>query len=93
LTDNGPPFNSHEFVAYCQRNDITLVHSPPYHPASNGIVERAVQSTKSVLKKVIFNNEISDLQLKKEINEFLENYRNMPHTKDNIIPSHVASAQ
>lgn len=32
VSDNGPPFNSHEFVAFCQANGITPTKSPPYHP-------------------------------------------------------------
>jgi hypothetical protein len=89
VTDNGPPYNSYEFAEYCEMNDIELLHSPPYHPASNGIVERAVQSVKSVLKKIIYDDKISNFQLLKEIDKFLENYRNMPHTEKNIIPSHL----
>ncbi|KAL4153951.1 hypothetical protein QTP88_001784 [Uroleucon formosanum] len=37
VTDNGPPFGANEFKAYCEKNCIKLVHSPPYNPESNGI--------------------------------------------------------
>lgn len=51
VSDNGPAFRSKEFEDYCKSLGIKLIHSPPLHPASNGMVERAVQTTKSVLKK------------------------------------------
>jgi transposase InsO family protein len=69
VTDNGPPFGSHEFSEFCKEKNIELMHSPPYHPQINGIVERSVQTVKSVLKKLILdkNNEfiLADL-----INDF-----------------------
>jgi RNase H-like domain found in reverse transcriptase/Integrase core domain/Integrase zinc binding domain len=86
VTDNGPPFGSYEFREFCSQKNIKLMHSPPYHPASNGIVERAVQSVKSVLKKLILDKN-SEFKLPELINDFLENYRNTPHTKDNLIPA------
>lgn len=39
VSDNGSPFNSAEFVKFCQANGIRPVKSPPYHPQSNGLVE------------------------------------------------------
>lgn len=32
VSDNGPPFNSSEFNAFCQANGIKPIKSPPYHP-------------------------------------------------------------
>lgn len=46
VSDNEPPFGSIEFKNVCQANGITLIKSLPYHPQSNGIVERAVQTVK-----------------------------------------------
>ncbi|XP_072389503.1 uncharacterized protein [Diabrotica undecimpunctata] len=41
VSDNGPPFNSSEFVAFCQANGIKPLKTPPYHPqiCSNGVIK------------------------------------------------------
>lgn len=51
VCDNGPPFNSKEFVLFCKNLNIKLMFSPPYHPASNGLAERGVQTFKKFIKK------------------------------------------
>nr|CAI5855280.1 unnamed protein product [Callosobruchus analis] len=54
VSDNGPPFNSQEFIAFCQANGIKPIKSPPYHPQSNGLAERNVQTVKKSLEKALF---------------------------------------
>ena len=49
VTDNGTCFVSREFEDFLRKNGVT---SAPYHPASNGLAERAVQILKKGLKKV-----------------------------------------
>ncbi len=51
VCDNGPPFGSAEFNKFCDESQIRLMHSPPYHPQSNGVAERWVQTVKIALKK------------------------------------------
>ncbi|KAJ8867414.1 hypothetical protein PR048_031215 [Dryococelus australis] len=46
VTDNGPPFNSDEFIKFCKGNEIQVLKSPPYHPQSSGLAERGVQTGK-----------------------------------------------
>ena len=47
VTDNGPSFVSAEFEQFL-KNSIRHKTSPPYHPATNGLAERAVQTVKRV---------------------------------------------
>ena len=51
VTDNGPCFMSEEFDTFLVNNSIKYITSAPYHPATNGLEERAVQIVKKGLKK------------------------------------------
>ena len=44
MTDNGSQFTADAFKVFTQCNGIRHVKSAPYHPASNGLAERFVQS-------------------------------------------------
>lgn len=89
VCDNGPPFGSYEFKRYCELKGITLTHSPPYHPESNGLAERAVQSVKKALRKLVFDSQYSNshFHLEKSLKAFLRNQRILPTTSDGIIPA------
>lgn len=42
-SDNGPPFNGADWLAYCNKRGITAEFSTPGHPQQNGLVERYMQ--------------------------------------------------
>ena len=50
-------FTSDDFEQFCKANGIKLVKWSPYHPSSNGLAERAVQTEKAGLKKTTGNLE------------------------------------
>ena len=51
VTDNGPCFASKEFTTFLETNGVESVHSTPYHPATNGLMEKAVQTVKQGIAK------------------------------------------
>ena len=53
VTDNGPTFTSDEFSQFLSGNSIKHIRSAPYHPSTNGLAERAVQSFKQTLSVIL----------------------------------------
>ena len=83
VTDNGPSLVSDEFEAWLKRNGIRHKTSPPYHPATNGLAERAVQTVKRGVKKMK-SGTLSD-----KIARFLFAYRNTPHSTTGTTPAEL----
>jgi transposase InsO family protein len=84
VCDNGPPFDSNEFAAFCTSFNIQILHAPVYHPESNGLAEKGVDIAKKGLKKMLdstFPLDSSTLGYKEiavVLHKFLFNYRNTP---------------
>ena len=51
ISDNGPQYASWQFRKFAEDWGFTHVTSSPLHPQANGEVERAIQTTKNILKK------------------------------------------
>ncbi|KAK6735148.1 hypothetical protein RB195_018374 [Necator americanus] len=52
VSDNGTQFTAKEFQEFCDMQGIEHVRSPPFHPQSNGQVERFVDTLKRTLQKI-----------------------------------------
>ncbi len=50
--DNGPLFTAHVTREFMKINDISQVFASPYHPQSNGLVERQNRTLISMLRVV-----------------------------------------
>ena len=83
LTDNGTVFTSSEFEEFMKKNEIRHVKSAPFHPASNGLAERAVQTFKEGMKKQ------STESLNTPIAHFLFHYRITPCTTTGTGPAEL----
>ena len=83
VTDNGPQFTSDEFKSFTKSNGIKHTRCAPYHPSSNGAVERFNQTFKQALKA----SEKDGRTLSHRLADFLLTYRSTPHATTNRTPS------
>ena len=83
VSDNGSVFTSREFQQFVQSNGIKHITTAPYHPASNGLAERAVQTLKSGLKKMTTGT------LDDRLARFLFQYRLTPHSTTGTCPAEL----
>ncbi|KAJ8377010.1 hypothetical protein SKAU_G00075900 [Synaphobranchus kaupii] len=83
VTDNGPTFTSDVFQEFMDKNGIRHVRTAPYHPASNGLAERAVGTLKEVLRNM------SGHSLETKMHRFLFQYRITPHTTTGVSPAEM----
>ena len=52
VTDNRSSFGSEEFENFVKKNGIKHLTTALYHPSSNGLAERMVQTFKTTIKKL-----------------------------------------
>ena len=83
VSDNGSCFTSGEFSTFMAYYGVRHIKSAPYHPATNGLAERAVQTFKNALKKA------SKEDLEITLTKFLFTYRNTPHSTTGISPAEL----
>lgn len=78
VSDNGPQYSCGEFENFARNWGFIHVTSSPRHPMSNGEAERAVQTTKNILKK----------NVKGDLNRALLAYRSAP-LQNGLSPSEI----
>ena len=82
VSDNGPQFISSEFAEFCKANGVKHIRVSPYHPASNGLAERMVQTFKQSMKKTAKDGS----PLQQRLANFLLTYRTTPQATTNVAP-------
>ena len=85
VSDNGTAYTSVEFQTFMKRNGVRHVTSAPYHPSSNGLAERAVQTFKEGLKKT----SATESDLPTRLARFLFQYRITPHSTTGVSPAEL----
>lgn len=83
VSDNGSCFTSSEFCHFMAQNGIQHITSAPFHPSSNGLAERAVQTFKEGMKKMEGGS------IEARVSKFLFSYRITPQTTTGLSPAEM----
>ena len=83
VTDNGSAFTSHEFAEFMRVNSVTHVRTSPYHPSSNGLAERSVQTFKMAMKRMTGGT------IESRVSRFLFKYRTTQHSTTGVPPAEL----
>ena len=83
VSDNGTVFTSEQFRDFLKKNGIRHITSAPYHPSTNGLAERAVQTFKTSMKK----SKPGDITT--QLARFLFHYRTTPHSTTGVTPAEL----
>ena len=84
-TDNGPPFNSHEFAQFSEYLGFKHRKITPLLPQANGEAERFMRT----IGKFVKTATAEQRSWKQELNNFLRNYRATPHSTTGIPPAQL----
>ena len=83
VSNNGPQFTAREFANFVNANGIPHIRTAPYYPASNGTIERFVQTFKQAMKA----GEGNGLSFQHQLHNFLMSHRSTPHTTTGKSPA------
>ncbi len=88
LSDNGPCYLSGELRSYLEKQGMTHTRGAPYHPMTQGKIERYHRSMKNVVK---LQNYYFPWELEREISSFVEYYNNHRYHEalNNVTPADV----
>ena len=90
VSDNNTPFTSKEFENFRKLFSINHLKSAPYHPRSNGLVERFIDVFKRAIKKANgIEGENEELQEFRFIDRITPN----PNTNSNMFPAELMFAK
>jgi putative transposase len=86
LSDNGPAYVSEQLASFLKQYDITHIHGKPFHPQTQGKIERYHRSLKSLL---CLENFYFPWQLEQTIAAFIDHYNNHRYHEalDNVTPA------
>ena len=84
VSDNGPQFTAEVFKNFARVNGIRHITGVPYHPSTNGLAERLVQSFKHAVKA-----DKSNMTVQHKIDRFLLSYRAAPHSTTGVSPAQL----
>ncbi|KAL7724915.1 hypothetical protein ACLKA6_020051 [Drosophila palustris] len=77
VSDNGPQLTAESFQEFCKQHGINHITTAPFHPASNGLAERFVQTFKTSVSKNIKEG----YSVKTAVTKYLSSYRFTPNAE------------
>lgn len=88
LSDNGACYVSKALSAYLEEEGIGHTRGKPYHPMTQGKIERYHRSLKNIL---LLENYYNPSELEEQIRFFVEYYNNQRYHEalNNVTPAHV----
>ena len=81
VSDNWPQFVSAEFQTFMKNNVIKHIRCAPYHPSSNRLVERFIQT----FKKAMLAGDREGDELKFRLSQFLLKYCSSPDYRCGLV--------
>ncbi|RKF20708.1 IS3 family transposase [Altericroceibacterium spongiae] len=86
LSDNGPSYIAGELAEYIEAQKMTHVRGAPFHPQTQGKIERWHQTLKN---RILLENYFLPGDLEQEIEAFVEHYnhRRYHESLDNVTPA------
>lgn len=87
VSDNGLAFTSKEFQDFMSKNRIRHITGAPYHPATNGQIERTIQSIKAKLNKQ------SPMTWSERVAKVLFHMRTVPSTVTGKTPAEMLNGR
>ena len=88
LSDNGPAYHSKDLAKFLKERCIKHIHGSPYHPMTQGKIERWHRSMKNVVK---LQNYYLPSELERAIAEWVEyyNHERFHESLENVTPADV----
>jgi transposase InsO family protein len=88
LSDNGPGYLAHAFAAYLRLLGIRHIVSAPYHPQTNGKIERYHRTLKGQVKLVVYE---TPAVLEQTLADFVDYYNYLRYHEGigNVTPTDV----
>ena len=86
LSDNGPSYIAGELAEYIEANRMSHVRGAPFHPQTQGKIERWHQTLKN---RVLLENYFLPGDLEQQIEAFVEHYNHQRYHEslDNVTPA------
>ncbi len=88
LSDNGPSYISSELAQYLEGQDMSHTRGKPYHPQTQGKIERWHRSLKN---QILLENYFLPGELEERIRRFVDyyNYERYHESLNNLTPADV----